>query len=334
MQIRRLASAGSWIGAALVTLALLVPASAGAHSKVTPGHIRGIVTAKTPAGRALQARLRRRAGLGTGLLGTSSNLQYNGGPVMHSDANYAIYWEPNGYSTPAAYKNIVNGYFTNVGAASGATNNNYSVETQYYDGAGKIAYSASNGGSTTDTDPYPSSGCISTSGGPCISDAQLQTEISKVVAAHGWPTGMNTMYYVYFPPNVTTCTDITSTQCSGTVYCAYHSSLGSGSSTILYANMPYDGISGCESGESPNGNTAADSELNVTSHENIEAVTDPLGTAWYDSSGQEIGDKCNFTFGSPLGGPAGAQYNEQISSGNYYLQEEWSNASSACAQRM
>lgn len=104
---------------------------------------------------------------------------------------------------------------------------------------------------------------------------------------------------------MTTCTNITSTECSGTVYCAYHSSLGSGSSTLLYANMPYDGVSECESGEAPNGDTAADSELNVTSHENIEAITDPLGTAWYDASGQEIGDKCNFTFGSALGGAPG-----------------------------
>ena len=77
----------------------------------------------------------------------------------------------------------------------------------------------------------------------------------------------------------------------------------------------------------------ADDELNVTSHENIETITDPLGTAWYDASGQEIGDKCNFTFGSPLGGGAGAEYNEQISSGNYWLQEEWSNAASGCVQR-
>ena len=74
------------------------------------------------------------------------------------------------------------------------------VATQYYDGAGKIAYSASNGGSTVDTNPYPASGCVSTSGGPCITDAQLQTELSKVVAAKGWPKGMNTMYFVYFPP--------------------------------------------------------------------------------------------------------------------------------------
>jgi hypothetical protein len=300
---------------------------------VAPGHFRGIVTAQTKAGRALARKIAGRA-LGLGLLGGSTNLQYNGGPVMHSDANYAIYWEPAGYSTSSTYKSIVNGYFTNVAAASGATTNDYSVATQYYDGSGHIAYSATSGGSTVDTDPFPSSGCIATSGGPCISDSQLQTEVSKVVAAHGWPKGLGAEYFVYFPPGVTTCMDVTSIECSGNVYCAYHSSLGSGSSTILYANMPYDGVSGCDSGEHPNGDAGGDDEVNVTSHENIETITDPLGTAWYDASGQEIGDKCNFNFGSPLGGPAGAEYNEQISSGNYWMQMEWSNASSGCVQRM
>jgi hypothetical protein len=68
---------------------------------------------------------------------------------------------PSGYSTSAGYKNIINSYFSNVGAASGATTNDYSVATHYYDGAGKIAYSASNGGSTVDVNPYPASGCVS-----------------------------------------------------------------------------------------------------------------------------------------------------------------------------
>ena len=322
-----------WAGVAVLAAALFAPAVASAQTHAVPGHFRGVITANTQAGRAYRTQILKRDPLGLINAG-SSNLAYNGGPVMHSDTNYTIYWEPSGYSTSSGYKGIINNYFGNVGAASGATTNDYSVATQYYDGAGKIAYSAANGGTTTDTDPYPSSGCLSTSLGPCITDAQLQTELQKVVAAKGWPTGMNTMYFVYFPPNVTTCFDVTSTQCSGTVYCAYHSNVGSGNSTLLYANMPYDGVSGCESGESPNGDTAADSELNVSSHENIEAITDPLGTAWYDSSGQEIGDKCNFNFGSPLGGAAGAEYNEQISGGNYYLQQEWSNATSGCAQRL
>ena len=323
---------------ALLGLAAL-PAGAGARAgAVRPGHIRGIVTANTPQGRALAYRLAHRAAVTS-----SNNLLYNGGPVMHSDANYAIYWEPSGHATTSTFKNIVNGYFGNVAAASGATNNNYSVTTQYYDGSGNIAYSATSGGSIVDTDPYPSLGCVGTAtvGGPCINDSQLQTELAKVIAAHGLPTGLGTEYFVYFPPGVTTCANIAtvggngvqSYECSGTIYCAYHSSYGSGASTVLYANMPYDGVSGCESGEYPNGDTGADSELNVTSHENIETITDPLGTAWYDSSGNEIGDKCNFTFGSPLGGAAGAQYNEQIGSANYYLQEEWSNAAGGCVQR-
>jgi len=323
--------------AAAVVAALLAvgafPGIAGAKVRtVAPGHIRGIVTADTKAGRALAWRLAHR-GLGVGVGGSSSNLQYNGGPVMHSDANYAIYWEPSGYSTTSTFKNIVNSYFSNVAAASGATTNVYSVATQYYDGSGNIAYSATSGGSYVDTDPYPSLGCASTSLGPCINDSQLQTELAKVIAAKGWPKGLGTEYFVYFPPGVTTCTSVASYECSGTIYCAYHSSVGSGSSTILYANMPYDGVSGCDSGEHPNGDVGADDELNVTSHENIETITDPLGTAWYDSSGQEIGDKCNFTFGSPLGGAARAEYNQQISTGNYWLQMEWSNAASGCVQR-
>jgi hypothetical protein len=92
MHIRRLASAGKWIGAVVVAMALVIPAFVGATpGNVTPGHIRGVVTAQTKAGRALRARLQQRRALGAGLLGGSNNLQYNGGPVMHSDANYAIY---------------------------------------------------------------------------------------------------------------------------------------------------------------------------------------------------------------------------------------------------
>jgi hypothetical protein len=307
--------------------------SAGAGAKaavVLPGHIRGIVTANTAQGRALASRLAHR-----GAASSSNNLIYNGGPVMHSDANYAIFWEPSGHSTTSTFKSIVGGYFGNVAAGSGATNNNYSVATQYYDTTGNIAYSATSGGSLVDTDAYPRLGCVPNAsiGGPCINDSQLQTELAKVIAAHHLPTGLGTEYFMYFPSGVTTCTSIASAECSGTIYCAYHSSFGSGASTVLYANMPYDGVSGCESGEAPNGDTGADSELNVTSHENIETITDPLGNAWLDSSGQEIGDKCNFTFGSPLGGATGAEYNEQIGPGNYYLQEEWSNAVGGCAQR-
>jgi hypothetical protein len=57
--------------------------------------------------------------------------------------------------------------------------------------------------------------------------------------------------------------------------------------------MPYTGhnLSACGSGNSPNGDPAADSTINVISHEANEKITDPLGSARFDQRGNEIGDK-------------------------------------------
>ncbi len=165
----------------------------------------------------------------------------------------------------------------------------------------------------------------------------MESELTTVISRSGLPRGLGTLYFIFTPAGVATCFSGASTDCSSGGrnfdYCAYHSSFGSGTGSTLYAVMPYADVSGCQSGQYPNGNPA-DQTLNVTSHEDIEAITDPLGNAWYDSSGQEIGDKCGWNFGSALGGSLGAQYNEQISSGRYELQQEWSNSSSTCVQRM
>lgn len=139
-----------WAGAVGVLAAtMLTPAVAMAGS---PGHFRGVITAHTPAGCAYQAQTHpaRRA---------TANLTNHGGPVMHSDRNYAIYWSPSGSGYSAGYQSIINGFFGRVAAASGQTSNDYSVATQYYDSAGKIAYNASSGGGLADTDPYSASGC-------------------------------------------------------------------------------------------------------------------------------------------------------------------------------
>jgi hypothetical protein len=293
---------------AVLAVTMLIPAVASAE---TPGHFRGVITAHTAAGRAYRAQVHpahRRA---------SANLTYHGGPIMHADRNYAIYWSPTGSGYSANYQTVINGFFGNVAAANGQTTNDYSVATQYSDTAGNFADNASSGGALADADPYPASGCRAGSGGPCLTDAQLQTELNSYLTAHNLPRGMGTMYFVYFPSGVTTCFDSSGSQCSSNVYCAYHSSFGSGATPVLYGDMPYAGVSGFETGQYPNGDTAGDSATNVTSHENIEAITDPLGNAWYDASGNEIGDKCNFNFGAPLGGPSGVQYNEQISSDRY-----------------
>jgi hypothetical protein len=48
---------------------------------------------------------------------------------------------------------------------------------------------------------------------------------------------------------------------------------------------------------SPNGNLVADAAATAASDELTEAITDPLGTAWWDSSRYEIGDECAYYYG-------------------------------------
>jgi len=80
----------------------------------------------------------------------------------------------------------------------------------------------------------------------------------------------------------------------------------------------------------PNNNAAADATISVVSHEANETITDGLGNAWYDSSGNENGDKCAYNYGTALGSINGGQYNQNIGTGHYEMQQEWSNRSSGC----
>jgi hypothetical protein len=248
---------------------------------------------------------------------------------MHTNKVYAIYWIPSGYSVQSGYQSVINGYFSNVAAASGSSSNVYFSDTQYYDNTnGNILYSSSVGTPIADSDSFPANGCRDRFTSVCLTDAQLQAEIGRVIQTNNLPTGTGTEYFLFTPKNVGSCYG---QQCAFSYFCAYHSNFTLNGSQVLYANMPYAAYVPryCGSGESPNNNDA-DSTINVTSHEHNETITDPLGTAWYDSSGNEDGDKCAWNFGTPLGGSAGAEYNQVINGGHYYLQQEWSNQSSGC----
>jgi hypothetical protein len=242
---------------------------------------------------------------------------------------------PNG-DVLTTYQGLIDGYFQHVAAASGKTSNVYDSDTQYYQTLGgvttHITYSEQFAGSWVDPAGKPSaSDCTSTAGGPvCVSDAAVAQEVARAIAANHWPTGTSAEYFVFLADGVSTCGG---TSCAFSQFCAYHSHYVDGSGAdVLYANMPYTGynLAACGTSQSPNGDPAADSTINVTSHEANETITDLLGNAWFDASGNENGDKCAWNFGSPLGGSTGAEYKQSISSGRYYLQQEWSNAHSGC----
>lgn len=79
-------------------------------------------------------------------------------------------------------------------------------------------------------------------------------------------------------------------------------------------------------------------------HEQEESISDPDLNAWFDSSGNENADKCNFNFGAtstcnanglctPAGTSGGAQYNQTFGNNNWMMQENWENANGGgCVQ--
>ncbi len=260
------------------------------------------------------------------------------------------------------YENLVTQFLTDVAADSGNSTNVYSVVAQYGDSRVhpdntslkyKVNFSASDVFSPSD--PYPpdqahgnAAGCLAPTSVPagdppytwCLTDAQIQQELSSVIDAQGLPSDLSAIYFVLLPPGVDVCmssgAQSTNNLCADTSFCAYHASFHSGTaaSAPLYAVLPYAGVSGCEAGEAPNGDLAADSELSLLSHEHNETISDPLGTGWYDSSDLEVADKCanpGGAFGTPLGGSpgidgaAGTEYNQVINSDHYYVQDEFAN---------
>jgi hypothetical protein len=158
-----------------------------------------------------------------------SNLDYNGGPVMPSNTNYTIYWQPSGAPAyPAGYETGVNEYLENLAHDSGGTSNVDSVSGQYNDAAGQFAsYSSHFGGALIDTDPYPANGC--TRAAICLTDEQLQAELTAFVTAHGLPRDLTHEYFLLTPPGVEDCFTAQGKECSaGTskpVYCAYHGNI-------------------------------------------------------------------------------------------------------------
>jgi PKD repeat protein len=283
-----------------------------------------------------------------------SNLDYNGGPVMPSNTNYAVYWRPStGPAYPADYQVGVNRYFEDLAHDSGGHENVDSVSSQYNDASGEFAnYSSHFGGALIDTDPYPFNGC--TQATICLTNAQLQTELKTYVTAHGLPAGLANEYFLLTPPGVEDCFQASGTECSAgstkPVYCAYHSNFSLGAAQLIYSNDPYvTGNFGCDDGNHPNGTTSDGVLEGGLTHEHNESITDPEpNSAWADfatgkATGFEIGDKCRTfkpesEFGTQLGEVEVAgkkyKYNQVINGHFYWYQTEWSNQHNECLQRL
>ena len=97
-------------------------------------------------------------------------LLYSGGPVLSTNGAAGltvtpIWWQPSGshYSFPSIYQDLLDQYVKDVAAASGGTDNVYSILTEYYEIAGGLktylSYKITAGTPLVDTSAFPADGC-------------------------------------------------------------------------------------------------------------------------------------------------------------------------------
>lgn len=311
---------------------------------------------------------------------------------MRNVKAYLIQWEPaepskNGQAgtefvkLPGEYLPEIGEFLQHVGAdsAAGRLTNPYSVDTLYGEPGAGGEYNSSFGQAFIDSKPYPPVEPVSCplqaelahAKQPCISDTeaspQIAEEVGKFVEAQHLPTGLGAIYFLLTPNEVNSCAGTIEgvNACNTNFYCAYHSAFLSSGKIVIYANMPYDDWVGCELPDEVHGRPA-DDEIDTLGHEHNEAVTDPLGNAWFDVGGNEVADKCSYPFFDPstdfnaaadaygqlLGGePAefveveekgerflrrtrlGNAFNAEVDGGHYLLQREWNNAAGGCVAR-
>ena len=349
--------------------ACAMPARVGHIAGIMPAIGKGrscLTSSSSHSTRTTGARITSDPALGT------PPLLFHGGKVMMTPTSSPlvitpIFWHPSGFTMSSGYKSVITTYIASVAAASGQNSNVFSVANEYHGSNGQIHYKIKAGTAINDSAAFPKSGCTVASNDKtgiyadgsgysrCLDDAQLQAKINAVTKAKGLPHNLAHIYVLYLPKHVESCFSPGSTTTSANActinhqpsaaFCAYHSE---DSSKAVYANLPYpiyQSGTGFTCGsdakfptiESPNGNKDGDVVVSPTSHEVNEAITDPdTSTGWYDSSGFENGDECNFVYGATHG-TAGKLYNQTINGHHFLTQEEFSNkdfaiTSAGCVQ--
>ncbi|MBV8940251.1 MAG: hypothetical protein JO240_00795, partial [Solirubrobacterales bacterium] len=277
---------------------------------------------------------------------------YHGGQVMAGGITvHAIFWGPAG-SFPGSprrgvlsYERLVAQFFVDIARDSGRSSNVYSTLIQYAEGTkpgaitpGKYAISFKRSRDMViDTHPYPASGrCTSPSKKihTCVTDAQVQREIGRLIARSHGRRGLHNLWFVFLPPKVDEC--ISKGVCGTNSFAGYHAVSDLGHGAVIYAIAIDPAIEGpVPNHQDPEGFPSAESTIDTAAHETEEAITDPQGVGWMGPNGFEVGDKCERpVLGKPLGhAPDGAPYNQLIAGHEYLFQEMWSNDQGRCVQR-
>jgi phosphate-induced protein 1 len=294
------------LGTFVVPLSVYAQGNELNHGQDTPADGRGDrirgVPPRAPAG---------------GAVTTGNGINYHNGPVLHTiNLYYILYgnWaqtnlNPTGTSLLTAWGNNIGGspYFN--------------INTTYGDTTGNVPNAVT---------LYPVSYTDTGSLGTSLSDSSIATLVSNAINSGKLGTAgvadPNGLYMVLTAPGVN--------ETSGflTQYCGWHSWGTWGTTPVQYSfvgNAAGPSLGNCawQTASSPNGDPGVDAMVSVMAHELEETATDPQGTGWYASNGQENGDLCAWTFGTTYTAPNGSLANMVLGGKNYLIQQNWLNAS-------
>ncbi len=147
-------------------------------------------------------------------------------------------------------------------------------------------------------------------------DAQIQAEGVRAAHHFGITASVNDEVIVATPTGHSSPATFAAGDCS------YHGHL-SAMPNLTYTDFPYMSDAGTTCGENlVNGGTAGvlDGVSIIAGHELAESITDPLANAWYDASGNEVADKCQWYDLTDI----------TTGLGTFAVQPLWSNAANAC----
>lgn len=206
-------------------------------------------------------------------MGGNPDLSWHGGPVLTGTSVKAIFWGTSWATDTSDKIGGLDSFYEGVGGGS------YAKTSDEYSGSnGKVTSAISFLGHIVDPSQAPS-------GAP--STSQVLAEVCKVITA----PSANGYYSVYVD-----------TPRGSAGYCAWHS-WGSCNGVPVEFSFFFklDGDTGCDPGDTSGLHSQGLAALaNVSGHELSEARTDPAGAGWIDKQGQENGDLCAWTYGTPL----------------------------------
>ena len=235
-----------------------------------------------------------------------NGIDYNGGAVLLGPVHIYYIWYGSWDSSSIS---ILSNLASHIGGSG-----YFNINTGYFDGTGaSISNSVGFSGSTSDN--Y--------SRGSNLSDDDIWQVVKKALTNGALPIDSNGVYFVLTASNV---------QVSGfpSSVCGWHSQQIYNNVNIQYAfvgNPAPGALKTCaEQTASPNSNPGADAMASTVAHELEESVTDPGLNAWYDSSGNEVADKCAWSFGSTYTAMNGSKANIKFGGRDYLIQQNWVNA--------